>query len=345
MKSTSLETRDTVIQALLYTSAFILTFAFPAIDLGYSTFFLNVLAKTFYPLQGFWNFLLYIRPGVKKVRREHPDKNIITILREVIFHAKNRNIRERQKRHNHRDTKKVGTSHPPAIQFWMPIDNTQKTRTDPNTGTIQSIYLKHDEPIKDVISGTILGGDEKLRYEQISTQVRAMEEGYDTLIDNNSFSIPRGHKMENNGGDTTENSVHADNIASVLEADNVLHTSSLYMEDKDLEAEINNSHETQLLELNYSLGQRPLGLQWDELEGSDGSTNNCIVGDQPCPGSPISSKIQVESKDIVDDSLSLENEDDVDFRVQRRTSLVNLATISSLYDLYHIDYSDSMVDT
>lgn len=337
MTSTNVETRDTVIQALLYISAFILTFLFPAISFGYNdnVFFLRVLAKTSYPLQGLWNFLLYIRPGVKKIRREHPGKNIITILWEVIFHAKNRSMRERQKRHNCRNVKDAGTPHSPII-------NLNKVKTDSNTDMIQSNCLKCDELIKGVMPRTILG-DEKYREEdnclhnsgQTGNDVSAVEDGYESPTENEDFPwifIPRGHMMENNGGDTTENNVRADNIASISEADNAPQVSSLYMEDKDLEAvETNNTHETQLLELNHCLDQRPLGLRWDELEGSDGSMNHYIVGDLSC--SSTSSKSQLGSEVIVDDSLPLANDGNVDCRAnKRRASLVNLATISPFYD-------------
>jgi len=103
------ESKDTIIQALLYASAFILTFIFPIsawLARNEDIFILEVLSKIFYPLQGFWNFIFYIRPGVRETRRAFPDKNIIGVLREVIFHSRGRNIRVLQlgrTRRNRRD--------------------------------------------------------------------------------------------------------------------------------------------------------------------------------------------------------------------------------------------------
>jgi len=331
--STNAETRDTVIQALLYTFSFIITFTFPAITFGYESFFLEVLAKTLYPLQGFWNFLLYIRPGVKKIRREYPDKNILIILLEVIFHAKDRNLRERQKRRNRKDMKEIGASHSPTMQALVPFNNKMRIKTDLNTAMMLSSCSKYHESIKDAISGTILG-DEKSPNEGNCLHIS----GLDIPIDNDSLPwicIPRGQHMENNGSNTSDNSVHANNSASILEPDNMPQISPLYMNDKDLKAET--------LELNYCLG--PLGLQKDRLEasdGSDGSANTWIVGDQLC--SPISSESRDVSRNIVDDLPPLDNEENADRCVQRRTSLVNLATINSLYELYPIEILDSMED-
>jgi len=48
---------------------------------------LEALTETFYPLQGFWNFILYTRPGVKRVKRTNPDKSCLGIFREVVFRA------------------------------------------------------------------------------------------------------------------------------------------------------------------------------------------------------------------------------------------------------------------
>jgi len=99
MRRRDRETSETVMQALLYTTAFLITFLFPAISLGQPnrSFSLEVLSKIFYPLQGFWNFLLYIRPGFKQVRCEHPGKNIIGILVVVVFQSRNIKIRRRPK--------------------------------------------------------------------------------------------------------------------------------------------------------------------------------------------------------------------------------------------------------
>ena len=50
----------------------------------------------YYPLQGFWNFLLYIRPGVSAVKKENPDKSIFGVICEVVFHSKERSNQRRE---------------------------------------------------------------------------------------------------------------------------------------------------------------------------------------------------------------------------------------------------------
>lgn len=94
--SSMLQRRETVLQALLYSSAFFLTFIFPFASIIYGlvrkmkeyNIVLVILTMVFYPLQGFWNFVLYIRPGVKHVRKVNPEKSLFGAIREVIFHAK-----------------------------------------------------------------------------------------------------------------------------------------------------------------------------------------------------------------------------------------------------------------
>jgi len=99
------ETRATVAQALLYTSAFFITYLFPLITLGQGnrSFFFELMTKIFYPLQGFWNFLLYIRPGVEQVKKNNPGKNIFGILVEVIFHVKDTMHNQNSPRRRRRD--------------------------------------------------------------------------------------------------------------------------------------------------------------------------------------------------------------------------------------------------
>jgi len=103
MRLRNIETRDTSTQALLYASAFIITYLFPAISLmrkSGRSFFLEAIIKILYPLQGFWNFLLYIRPRVAQVMEEDPGKNIMGVLVQVIFHV--REIETRRRPNNRR---------------------------------------------------------------------------------------------------------------------------------------------------------------------------------------------------------------------------------------------------
>jgi len=85
--------RETTIQALVYMLAFILTHTFPLIGFLATkekvgekprTAFL-ILACILYPLQGFWNFLFYIRPGVRRVIRANPDISRLGAMRIFVF--------------------------------------------------------------------------------------------------------------------------------------------------------------------------------------------------------------------------------------------------------------------
>jgi len=85
------EKRETIKQALLYTSAFILTYFFLTVSeffkmfLGGTPVVLQILMSVFYPLQGFWNFIFYIRPRVKHAIKTSPTKAYLDIFRDVIF--------------------------------------------------------------------------------------------------------------------------------------------------------------------------------------------------------------------------------------------------------------------
>lgn len=72
-------------QASLYVGAFFLTAIFPSIVRMFqakwnctSEFYpLSILTVTFYPLQGFWNFFIYVRPRYLKYRKDHPRRGSI----------------------------------------------------------------------------------------------------------------------------------------------------------------------------------------------------------------------------------------------------------------------------
>jgi len=85
--------RETVKQAVMYTCAFFLTYTFPIVGgmiyfMGYLIpFWSSILTNIFYPLQGFWNFFFYVRPGINYVL-ETTDKSFIGAVREVVFNGK-----------------------------------------------------------------------------------------------------------------------------------------------------------------------------------------------------------------------------------------------------------------
>jgi len=96
MQRREAEKQDTIRQALLYTSAFIVTWCFPMVLAFYCSYPLVVLMEILYPLQGFWNFLLYIRPGVSAIKKENPEKSIFGVICEVVFHSKERSNQRRE---------------------------------------------------------------------------------------------------------------------------------------------------------------------------------------------------------------------------------------------------------
>jgi len=90
-----LEEMETVKQAILYTSAFFITYIGLLIrviynlgDHGYGFFYLTIFISISYPLQGFWNFAIYVRPGVNRIRERDQDKSLIRAIIEVVFKAR-----------------------------------------------------------------------------------------------------------------------------------------------------------------------------------------------------------------------------------------------------------------
>lgn len=83
--------KKTIKQALLYTMAFILTYLFPILCIFYKTqnkevpLPLIILYNIFYPLQGFWNFVFYVRPGVQLVMQRSPENSYLRTILVVIL--------------------------------------------------------------------------------------------------------------------------------------------------------------------------------------------------------------------------------------------------------------------
>jgi len=79
-------------QGLLYMCAFLFTYSWSgialvaqSIGLEASSQILYILTAVFLPLQGFWNFLAYIRPRFMKLRRENKSLSFLTILKFIII--------------------------------------------------------------------------------------------------------------------------------------------------------------------------------------------------------------------------------------------------------------------
>jgi len=89
-----LQKKGMITQALLYMLAFLLTFIFPfarsicSVGKERGETVLDILTVIFYPLQGFWNFVIYIRPGIKHVRKMNPEKSLYRATIQVIFDTK-----------------------------------------------------------------------------------------------------------------------------------------------------------------------------------------------------------------------------------------------------------------
>jgi len=102
------EKRATIRQAIYYTGAFVITFLFPAARKFFPDFYLfAILKNVFYPLQGFWNFLLYIRPSVIKMKETEQDKCVCCIIWRVVFYPQEKKENVKQKRRSTR--KKIPT--------------------------------------------------------------------------------------------------------------------------------------------------------------------------------------------------------------------------------------------
>jgi len=95
----------TIKQACAYASAFILTYTFPLIGFAIvrgrsgvpAPFAIILLSSIFYPLQGFWNFLFYARPGVEYIMEANPDNSFVRALHDLIFNPQSlAAIRQRQ---------------------------------------------------------------------------------------------------------------------------------------------------------------------------------------------------------------------------------------------------------
>jgi len=108
------EKREVIVQSLFYIGAFFATFAFTGLTYIKESFFLEVCSAIFFPLQGFWNFLLYSHPIVKRVKKTNPDKSWVHIYWQVIFHANEGNDPILQIVRNRRDINTMDVDDTPS---------------------------------------------------------------------------------------------------------------------------------------------------------------------------------------------------------------------------------------
>ena len=79
-------------QAFMYFFSFLITFIWSALDGVLMVhapkrrmFALTVCAKIFYPMQGFFNFLIFIRPRVMRIKKENPHACYLTVLQQSLL--------------------------------------------------------------------------------------------------------------------------------------------------------------------------------------------------------------------------------------------------------------------
>jgi len=89
-----LERRETMLQAIIYTLVFCLTYSFPfaqsiqrLIGPFKFSFAVRILTVILYPMQGFWNFVFYIRSNLQYIRNTNQDRSFLWALHEVVFNA------------------------------------------------------------------------------------------------------------------------------------------------------------------------------------------------------------------------------------------------------------------
>ena len=98
---------QTARQALLFSSAFIVTFLFIGLEnifiaagrdeVRHPTLFavLRILQSTFYPLQGFWNFIIHFLPIIASIKRRNPTIGMLRAFQIALFNVNETNTRQR----------------------------------------------------------------------------------------------------------------------------------------------------------------------------------------------------------------------------------------------------------
>lgn len=77
---------ETYIQAMMYIMAYLCTFIAPFLNFWLGDgFAAQLFSRLFYPLQGFWNFITFIRPRYVLIREKHGHESRVWILKAVIF--------------------------------------------------------------------------------------------------------------------------------------------------------------------------------------------------------------------------------------------------------------------
>jgi len=202
------EKNETIVQAASYLFAFILTYIWPVIYGSYTRGDAEkeppdavvVLVAIFYPLQGFWNFLFYIRAGVHREIKANPDKSYVEAVRDVVFHPV---ITQRSRRRSLPPSPIMDSIDTPGAASY-PFYTDEET---PNERRLSSVNDNSDE------SGE---GNRVLSFAPL--QVNNQEEiphGYVNNILTNAFSeedLDIGNKPSNNEAVSSLN--HQESVAN-----------------------------------------------------------------------------------------------------------------------------------
>ena len=137
--------RRVAVQAALYVGAFYMTIIFPSIvrmaqarwNCTSEYFPLSILTVTFYPLQGFWNLIIYIRPRYLRYRKEHKGSSIMQVAGAALSRTFGRQSRQD---HEEQSDTRNGT--------------TANVSGETNTTTDKSSSSEGVVPIQDSTTGT-----------------------------------------------------------------------------------------------------------------------------------------------------------------------------------------------
>jgi len=171
--------KKTIKQAFLYFSAFILTYFFPILGMGYTNGKPNaslpnvvvILTSIFYPLQGFWNFVFYIRPGIHRTIKINPGMSVLRAARVVIFNPTSIETSQRQSMGRRRSitysfpTSRLVENIIEPVVISSPCINTSENMCMRPSSNEIDLSTKHQEsPIVITISGGNESSEDSIKY-------------------------------------------------------------------------------------------------------------------------------------------------------------------------------------
>jgi len=213
--------RETVKQAVMYTCAFFLTWTFPIIGgmiwkggTGNPIpYWISILTNIFYPLQGFWNFLFYVRPGIHYVLKS-TNKSFIGAVREVTFNGKALAVQRKSNRRS--------VSIKKSSCRWLPNGTATPDRRNKASHAPQCLSESEDNPEtkRTILEGSLddledhRSGPEEIPQESLSNfavQEKQSGETRDFLQNGN----PEGH-FESLHIESCVNNDHEGNVNNAL---------------------------------------------------------------------------------------------------------------------------------